>query len=387
MYYTDEIYIERDYNLGSLNLENYINKSTNTTYNEEISSSLGDEIIFLNTNNDSYVEYKSNIENVLNRDAVPKFGWINNLGNFIFNSVDLYFNDLLVDKIYNNWNNIWYELNCDYDKKELMEKMIGSTKDLTTLSSEIKEGKNLILPLNFWFCRYKGLNIPLIAMPYVNIFLKFDIASLDDLVRKETGTKVNIESDLSMELISNFIYLDESERKLFAEARHEYLIEQIQFNGIQNITTLNPRFNVYFRNNVKDMYWILLNNNNLYNKDKGNYSLNDDDNSGNPILSTEILLNNLKLVEIDGSYTNYVIPYERYNSTPSDGVNIYSFNLNNYVYQPSGSLNFSMLDKVEMKVTLDSNINLSSNAKILVFANSYNILRIMSGLAGLAFIE
>jgi hypothetical protein len=46
-----------------------------------------------------------------------------------------------------------------------------------------------------------------------------------------------------------------------------------------------------------------------------------------------------------------------------------------------------MLDKVEMKVTLDSNINLSSNAKILVFANSYNILRIMSGLAGLAFIE
>lgn len=387
LYYTDEIYIERDYNLGSLNLENYINKSTNTTYNEEISSSLGDEIIFLNTNNDSYVEYKSNIENVLNRDAVPKFGWINNLGNFIFNSVDLYFNDLLVDKIYNNWNNIWYELNCDYDKKELMEKMIGSTKDLTTLSSEIKEGKNLILPLNFWFCRYKGLNIPLIAMPYVNIFLKFDIASLDDLVRKETGTKVNIESDLSMELISNFIYLDESERKLFAEARHEYLIEQIQFNGIQNITTLNPRFNVYFRNNVKDMYWILLNNNNLYNKDKGNYSLNDDDNSGNPILSTEILLNNLKLVEIDGSYTNYVIPYERYNSTPSDGVNIYSFNLNNYVYQPSGSLNFSMLDKVEMKVTLDSNINLSSNAKILVFANSYNILRIMSGLAGLAFIE
>ena len=131
----------------------------------------------------------------------------------------------------------------------------------------------------------------------------------------------------------------------------------------------------------------LLNNNNLYDKNKGNYSLNDDDNSGNPITSTKILLNNVKLVELDGTYTNYVIPYERYSSTPSDGVNVYSFNLNNFTYQPSGSLNFSMLDKVEMQMEINNNLSINSNMKILVFANSYNILRIMSGLAGLAFIE
>ena len=265
--------------------------------------------------------------------------------------------------------------------------MIGATKDLTTLNSEVKNSKKLILPLNFWFCRYKGLNIPLVAMPYVNIFLKFNIASLDDLVRKETGTIVELGSELNMKLITNYIHLDETERKLFAEARHEYLIEQIQFNGIQNIDSLNPRFNIYFRNNVKDIYWVLSNNTSLYNKNRGNYSLKDDDNSGNPILSTEILLNNVKLVELDGTYTNYVMPYERYNSTPSDGVNIYSFNLNNFVYQPSGSLNFGMLDKVEMKMNLDTSLNDSSNMKVLVFGNSYNILRIMSGLAGLAFIE
>ena len=125
----------------------------------------------------------------------------------------------------------------------------------------------------------------------------------------------------------------------------------------------------------------------LYAKDKGNYSLNNDVNSGNPIISTKILLNNVKLVDLDGTYTNYVIPYERYSSTPSDGVNIYSFNLNNFLYQPSGSLNFSMLDRVEMQMQLDSNLTTNSNTKVLVFANSYNILRIMSGLAGLAFIE
>jgi len=104
-------------------------------------------------------------------------------------------------------------------------------------------------------------------------------------------------------------------------------------------------------------------------------------------IETSIKLNNVKLVDLDGTYTNYVIPYERYSSTPSDGVNIYSFNLNNFLYQPSGSLNFSMLDRVEMQMQLDSNLTTNSNTKVLVFANSYNILRIMSGLAGLAFIE
>ena len=387
LYYTETIFIKRDYTIKNVNLENYINNTINTSFNEEISTLLAVEINSLNTNYSSYSKYKTDIVSVISRDEIPKFSWVNNLGNFIFNNISLYFNDLLVDKIYNDWNNIWYELNSDYDKKELMEKMIGATKDLTTLNSEVKNSKKLVLPLNFWFCRYKGLNIPLVAMPYVNIFLKFNVASLDELVRKETGTIVELGSELGMKLITNYIHLDESERKLFAEARHEYLIEQIQFNGIQNINSLNPRFNVYFRNNIKDIYWILLNNNSLYNKNRGNYSLKDDDNSGNPILSTEILLNNVKLVELDGTYTNYVMPYERYNSTPSDGVNIYSFNLNNFVYQPSGSLNFGMLDKVEMKMNLDASLNDSSNMKVLVFGNSYNILRIMSGLAGLAFIE
>ena len=46
-----------------------------------------------------------------------------------------------------------------------------------------------------------------------------------------------------------------------------------------------------------------------------------------------------------------------------------------------------MLDKVEMQMEINNNLSTNSNMKILVFANSYNILRIMSGLAGLAFIE
>jgi hypothetical protein len=46
-----------------------------------------------------------------------------------------------------------------------------------------------------------------------------------------------------------------------------------------------------------------------------------------------------------------------------------------------------MLDRIEMQMQLNSDLTTNSNMMVLVFANSYNILRIMSGLAGLAFIE
>ena len=121
-------------------------------------------------------------------------------------------------------------------------------------------------------------------------------------------------------------------------------------------------------------------------KDKNNYSLNNSVDSGNPVNNTKILINNRKLVEYDGIYTNYIVPYEKYKSTPSDGINVYKFGLDDNV-QPKGSLNFSMLDKVQMDITINGDYVINSNKKILVFGNGYNILRVMSGLAGLAFIE
>ena len=75
-----------------------------------------------------YDKYKLNETSYLERAAIPSFSWIGNLGNFIFDEIELYFNDLLIDKQYSTWINIWHELNNTYDKKELLEKMIGNTK-------------------------------------------------------------------------------------------------------------------------------------------------------------------------------------------------------------------------------------------------------------------
>ena len=194
---------------------------------------------------------------------------------------------------------------------------------------------------------------------------------LDKLVIKDEDTKIVLEEDLDIKLSVGYIYLDDKERDDFAKGRHEYLIENTQFNeyslGDNNLV------DVCFKNSVKDLIWFI----DYEDRILGTYE--------DVVKNTKILVNNVTLLNMDNIYTNYVIPYERYKSCIPDGINVYSFNLSNYDFQPSGSLNFSMLDNVKFDLTLVSNS--LKNKRIKIFANSYNILRIMSGLAGLSFYE
>ena len=78
------------------------------------------------------------------------------------------------------------------------------------------------------------------------------------------------------------------------------------------------------------------------------------------------------------------------------GIYSYSFGLRPEDYQPSGSLNFSKLESAVLKFRLNENPEEGSgttgngqktNKTINVYALNYNVLRIMSGQAGLAFIN
>ena len=131
------------------------------------------------------------------------------------------------------------------------------------------------------------------------------------------------------------------------------------------------------------MIWFLDHEKNLIIKDQSDYTSN----NKNPFLNVKIVTNSKNLISQDGKYFNYVIPYERYNSSPSEGVNVYSFGLNNNEYQPSGTINFSMIDKVEMELKMDPSVLNLNSKQVLVFGTSYNILRIMSGHTGIAFIQ
>ena len=366
--YYNNITIIKHYNLNNINLENYINDDF---ISDVISTEINNEIVNINQNNLNLDSYSIDELKVLSRVDNPNFNWIVNIGNYLLNRVELYMNDLLIDCQYSEWVNIWYELNNTYDKKELREKMIGSTYDLFTNNSSVKSSKNLIIPLHFWFNRHSGINLPVIAMSNVKMYLKLYIEDLDKLVIKDDNTNIVLESDLDIKLNIGFIYLDDMERNMFAKGRHEYLIEVTQYNEF-NLNESNL-VDVYFKNCVKDLIWFI----DYEDRILGTYDT--------IIKRTKIIVNNTNLLDMDNIYTNYVIPYERYKSCVQDGVNVYSFNLSNNNFQPTGSLNFSMLDNVQFNLSLLENN--FKNKKIRIFANSYNILKIMSGLAGLSHYE
>ena len=87
--------------------------------------------------------------------------------------------------------------------------------------------------------------------------------------------------------------------------------------------------------------------------------------------------------EQDGNYFNSVQPYQHHSASPKKGIYLYSFSISPEKHQPSGTCNFSRIDSSELKITGTS--ALSNSNYVYIYAKNYNILRIMSGMGGVAF--
>ena len=106
----------------------------------------------------------------------------------------------------------------------------------------------------------------------------------------------------------------------------------------------------------------------------------------NPVVNAKIQLNGHDRFSLrEGRYFNLVQPYQHHTNVPSTGINVYSFALNPEDHQPSGTCNFSRIDQSNLVLNLTASTIAGSGAKIYIFAVSYNILRIMSGMGGLAY--
>ena len=123
------------------------------------------------------------------------------------------------------------------------------------------------------------------------------------------------------------------------------------------------------------------------------------DGTGNPVRDALLQLNGHdRFDRREGAYFNYVQPYQHHTNTPADGINVYSFALNPEQHQPSGSANLSRIDNTILHIFFaDPTLFpgkagfecplpfLNADNKLYIFAVNYNVLRIMSGMGGLAY--
>jgi hypothetical protein len=272
----------------------------------------------------------------------------------------------------------------------------------------------LYIPLQFWFNRHAGLALPLIALQYHEVKFNIEFNELRNLCWTNSDalrSAVNATGLVSASLYIDYIYLDTEERRRFAQVAHEYLIEQLQFTGDESVTSSANKIKMSFNHPVKELIWVVQRDSFVACTSdldvwKGQQPFNYSDwfdraakDSGysitmveglagrNPTVVAKVQLNGHdRFSEREGKYFNLVQPFQHHTNIPAVGINVYSFALNPEDHQPSGSCNMSRIDNATLNLTLSNNtVGGGKTAKVRIYAINYNVLRIMSGMGGLAY--
>ena len=330
----------------------------------------------------------------------------------LIDNVEIEIGGQKIDKHYSHWLYIWNELSLPKAKRDGYNKMVGMSGGTTQLQS-----KTLYIPLEFWFCRNVGLALPLIALQYHEVKLNIQFETGTNC----SGTDTALSEFPTATLWVDYIFLDTDERRRFAQLSHEYLIEQLQFTGSESVTAgtkMNPKLT--FNHPCKELVWFIRKtttaatatqrNNNWFNYTTQNsrigtgvaalpylYNVNehtlrtsatttDAALPANMVTKAKLTLNgNERFSERSGAYFNLVQPFQHHENVPSNaGINVYSFALKPEEHQPSGTLNMSRIDTATLNLEYNT-VDPSDTAILNVYAVNYNVLRILSGMGGLAY--
>ena len=309
-----------------------------------------------------------------------------------------------IDKHYQKWWRLYAELYMDESKKANYGKM--------TSCRGVESGHaSVFLPLIFFFNRNPGLALPLIALQYHEVRLDFDLTGVYD------------DNFDSFKVWGNYIYLDTEERRRFAQKGHEYLIEQVQHTGSDSLAAAGStkQIRLSYNHPVKELVWCTEASSNVVGDLNGIWNFSDtevtvssnvaavasancfvppslagapmlassegaaqfDEDFSGPLSSFKLVLNGQdRFKEQDGKYFNTVQAYNHHSGSPMPGVYSYSFALKPEEHQPTGTCNFSRIDNAQVSIATKSG---SAKTTLNMFATNYNVLRIQSGMGGLAF--
>lgn len=343
-----------------------------------------------------------------------EFAWVEEIGNAIIDQIDVKIGPEVIDRHTGDWMILYNKITLNEYQKVNYEKMIGQVPQLIKFDDCIKPRYKLVIPLSFWFNKYTGLALPLIALRYHDVMINLRLKDLNKLCYVSDTTELScdipaIQSEFNINIQSavlyvDYIFLDSDERRRFAQSSHEYLIETVQYNEFCIGPSTNANTHLVFSHPCR--YMIFFCQPNQYranptgrNKCQWNNFATNFDKSGQPVSNAFIRLNSTDITDSSQpiEYFNYVQPYMYFTHSPTDGQYVYSFSINPMEIQPNGSCNFSRIDDVSIEYKfseefiklVNSNIYESDGIKtgiyIATYVLSYNILRFISGMAGLAF--
>lgn len=236
---------------------------------------------------------------------------------------------------------------------------------------------------------------------YHEVKLNFSFES--ETIMADAGVDTTVQPEVH--LYVDYIYLDTDERRRFAQVSHEYLITQVQHTGDETalLSSSNQNLRLNLNHPCKYLTWVFANPNK-----HGHFAGNAETRHVTseylaPLKKAKLQLNGHdRASERSGSYFNYTQPWQTLRARPKAGVYLYSFALKPDEHQPSGSCNMSRIDNATLVLqyktgtaSASSNVaNLIENSlnedkcfgdtasltALRLYAENYNVLRIMSGI-------
>lgn len=241
---------------------------------------------------------------------------------------------------------------------------------------------------------------------YHEVKLNFTFES--STIMDDAGIDTTYDPDIK--LFVDYIYLDTDERRRFAQVSHEYLITQIQHTGDETalLSSSNQNLRLNLNHPCKYLAWVFANPNKHGHFAGNSATRNVTSEYLAPLKKAKLQLNGHdRAAERSGSYFNYTQPWQTLRAQPKAGVYLYSFALKPDEHQPSGACNMSRIDNATLVLqyktgtaSASSNVaNLISSSAdedkcygdtasltaLRLYAENYNVLRIMSGMGGLAY--
>jgi len=272
--------------------------------------------IYLQVTIPDIYSFKNIVGDINASEIAREFQWIRRLGEYLIQDASFFVGQKLVNKLYSEWLHIWSELNISSEKKDGYNRMIGNVTQFydpktyaggtypgsgefvsgssTDFIPTIR-GRDLIIPLPFWFTKNSSLALPLISLQYELCHIEINLRAFNNLftiidnnstnadtsddirtkpskpehnfskyldinkpLKLEYTTEVIQELEINPKLKVNYIFLDHQERDKMSKNENNYLMTEIQeFRKILDSNQKRHLINLNFTGPCKRISWIL----------------------------------------------------------------------------------------------------------------------------------
>jgi hypothetical protein len=317
----------------------------------------------------------------------PYANWVNSIGQAAISRASFSIGGQIIDTVYNHYLHMWEELTGQPGKR--LEEMIGKRATTAALVADSQFARRLYVPLPFYFTLFSGNSLPLVSLQFHSMDVHVCFSPLAKMiqvsdcdakvVRCIDGQSITA-NDIGALLDTTYVYLDMEERDRFATGSFQQLIQQVQqYSSTSRNGNITAQLN--FNHPTLELIWAVQRKCQADANNTFNYA---GFQGRDPFTRGCLRLNNLQRFDREAQYFRLVQPYEKHTNIPKSFVYDYSFALLPEACHPSGSLNMSRIDNVDLQLSLQPELA-TEEVALYVFARSWNILRFKDGLGGLLY--